>query len=237
VATAYGSPHRSRRCDHVVVSPGPWGANLLADLAPYIELRRPVLARFVAREQGIFEPDPFPCFARATPVEWYGLPSLDGTGIKLGLSRELNEVVPDPDNLDRSIPISAVQTFCELVLTFFPDVHPDPVRVTGYMEAYAPDGPGLVGCFDGVDRLTMIAGLSGHGFKLAPALGDIAADCALTGASSRNLEVLNPNRFTLSGSVGKRPVIRDDLIARWRHSSDASATSTTTSRSCGRTEL
>jgi len=37
--------------------------------------------------------------------------------------------------------------------------------------------------------------VSGHGFKLAPALGDIAADYSLTGESTLNLALLDPNRF------------------------------------------
>ena len=41
----------------------------------------------------------------------------------------------------------------------------------------------------------MVTGLSGHGFKLAPALGEIAADYALNGSSRNTIPLLNPERF------------------------------------------
>jgi sarcosine oxidase len=185
----------SERYDRVIVTTGPWAARLLPQATPFVEVRRPVLAWFLARDRALFQPDRLPCFARTTPVEWYALPALDGSGLKLGLNRDMNALVPDPDRLDRSVPVSEVEAFRDLAERYFPDLHPDPVRVSAYMEGYTPDGHGLVGLAPGDDRLTMVVGLSGHGFKLAPAFGEIAADFALTGASERSLSLLDPRRY------------------------------------------
>ncbi|MEV8545493.1 N-methyl-L-tryptophan oxidase [Streptomyces sp. NPDC051572] len=195
----------SERYDHVVVTTGPWAGNLLPGLAALIDVRRPVSAWFLARDRAPFDPATFPCFLRTTPTEWYGLPALDGSGLKLGLSGEVNTPVADPDALDRTIPVEEVQAFRALVAEYFPDLYPDPVRVTGYMEGYTPDGHGIVGQLPGEDRVTVVTGLSGHGFKLAPALGDIAADHALTGATDSSIALLDPNRFLdPSGFLGAR---------------------------------
>ena len=186
---------RSERYDHVVVTTGPWAAKILPELAALINVRKAVSAWFVAKERGAFEPANFPCFIRTTPEEFYGLPAMDGSGLKLGLSGTVNRPVADPDALDRTVPLDEVQAFRKLVAESFPALYPDPVRVAAYMEGYTRDGHGIVGRLGGEERLTVVTGLSGHGFKLAPALGEIAADYALEGASKNTIPLLNPDRF------------------------------------------
>ena len=73
------------------------------------------------------------------------------------------------------------------------------------MEGYTQDGHGIVGRLGGEERLTVVTGLSGHGFKLAPALGEIAADYALDGSSDNTISLLNPDRFlTVPASTANR---------------------------------
>src|SRR6266487_4966035 len=43
--------------------------------------------------------------------------------------------------------------------------------------------------------LTVLAGFSGHGFKLAPVIGEIAAELALTGRSPLPIPLFDPHRF------------------------------------------
>ena len=186
---------RSERYDHVVVTTGPWAAKLLPELAPLVQVRKAVSAWFVAKERGAFDPANFPCFIRTTPEEFYGLPAMDGNGLKLGLSGTVNRLVDDPDALDRTVPIDEMKAFRQLVADSFPALYPDPVRVAAYMEGYTQDGHGIVGRLGGEDRITVLTGLSGHGFKLAPALGEIAADYALHGASDNTIPLLSPDRF------------------------------------------
>ena len=186
---------QSERYDHVVVTTGPWAAKLLPELGALVEVRKAVSAWFVAKERGAFEPANFPCFIRTAPEEYYGLPAMEGNGLKLGLSGTVNRPVPDPDALDRTVPLDEVQGFRELVAESFPALYPDPVRVAAYMEGYTQDGHGIVGRPGGEERLTVVTGLSGHGFKLAPALGEIAADYALDGSSDKTIPQLNPDRF------------------------------------------
>ncbi|MET4538603.1 sarcosine oxidase [Arthrobacter bambusae] len=183
------------RYDHVIITTGPWATKLLPELAPLVEVRKAVSAWFITKERGAFDPATFPSFIRTTPEEFYGLPAMSGNGLKLGLSGTVNRPVADPDALDRTVPIDEIEAFRELVADSFPALYPDPVRVTAYMEGYTPDGHGIVGQPGHEERITVITGLSGHGFKLAPIFGDIAADYALHGASVNTIPVLNPDRF------------------------------------------
>ncbi|MDR6687768.1 sarcosine oxidase [Arthrobacter sp. 1088] len=186
---------RSERYDHVVVTTGPWAAKLFPELAPLVQVRKAVSAWFVTKERGAFDPANFPCFIRTTPEEFYGLPAMDGNGLKLGLSGTVNRLVADPDALDRTVPVDEITAFRQLVADSFPALYPDPVRVAAYMEGYTQDGHGIVGRLGSEDRISVLTGLSGHGFKLAPALGEIAADYALQGASDNTIPLISPDRL------------------------------------------
>ncbi len=181
--------------DAAVVAAGPWSSPLLPALAPRIRVRRPVSAWFPARNPEFFRPDRFPPFIRTTPRECYGLAALDGSGLKLGLSSADNADVADPERLERTVPMEEVARFCALVQELLPGLHPEPSRVSAYMEGYSPDGHGLVGALPGAERLTVVAALSGHGFKMAPGLAQVAADFALDGGSPHALALLEPGRF------------------------------------------
>ena len=60
----------------------------------------------------------------------------------------------------------------------------------------SPDGHFLVGTRRGLRRTHFAAGLSGHGFKLASALGDALVDLALRGRTDLPIGFLSPARFT-----------------------------------------
>ena len=47
----------------------------------------------------------------------------------------------------------------------------------------------------GFEHVTVVAGLSGHGFKMTPALGRAATDLALTGTSELPIGFLGAGRF------------------------------------------
>jgi SAM-dependent methyltransferase len=59
----------------------------------------------------------------------------------------------------------------------------------------SPDGHFLVGARRGARRIHFAAGLSGHGFKLAPALGDALVDLALRSRTDLPIDFLTPARF------------------------------------------
>jgi sarcosine oxidase len=72
-----------------------------------------------------------------------------------------------------------------------PGLHPDPIRLSVYMEGYTESSRPLVGPLPGHDNVVLLAGFSGHGFKLSPAMGDIAADLALDGASPQPIDFIS----------------------------------------------
>jgi sarcosine oxidase len=82
------------------------------------------------------------------------------------------------------------------VAELLPGLLPTPVRISSYMDAYTSDGHGLVGALPGTDNVWLLGAFSGHGFKLATAFGQVAADLVTEGKTGLPIEQLDPARFT-----------------------------------------
>jgi sarcosine oxidase len=175
-----------------VVTVGPWVNDLLPDLPWEVDIRRLLSAWYVPTADAWFGEER-PAFIRTAPTHCYGLPSPDGVSVKLGLSRALHRPVDDPNRLDRTVEPEELEIFTELIRRHMPDLTPDPVRLSVYMEGYTESSRPLMGPLPGTgnDNVVLLAGFSGHGFKLSPAFGDIAADLALDGSTSQPIDFLS----------------------------------------------
>ena len=68
-----------------------------------------------------------------------------------------------------------------------------PVRAVVCLQENSPDRHFVIGPI--TPGITVLAGFSGHGFKFAPVIGDIAADLALQGMTTRSIAPFSPQRF------------------------------------------
>ncbi|GAA3625426.1 N-methyl-L-tryptophan oxidase [Lentzea roselyniae] len=180
----------AEKFDAAVVTVGPWVNDLLPDLPWEVDIRRLINAWYVPTTDAWFG-DERPAFIRTAPTHCYGLPSPDGVSVKLGLSRAVHLPVDDPNRLNRTVEPHELEIFTQLIEQYMPDLHPDPIRLSVFMEGYTESSRPLVGPLPGNDAVVLLAGFSGHGFKLSPAMGDIAADLALDGATPRPIEFLS----------------------------------------------
>lgn len=187
-----------RRFDRVVVAGGAWSGRLLPRLAPWVEPRRIVLTWFAARQPELYEPGRFPIFIRDGAADrsdhMSGMPSVDGAGVKVS-GENYHATVMDPDSLERSVKVTDLDYTRDAVGRVLPGLYPYPIRVSAYMDGYTPDGHALVGALPGNDRVIVLAGFSGHGFKMSPVIGDITADLLLDGKTDRPVDHLAPGRF------------------------------------------
>jgi sarcosine oxidase len=183
---------RSEHFDAAVVTVGPWVNDLLPDLPWEVDIRRLLSAWYVPGTDAWFGEER-PAFIRTAPTHCYGLPSPDGVSVKLGLSRALHRPVDDPNRLDRTVEPEELEIFTELIRHHMPDLNPDPIRLSVYMEGYTESSRPLMGPLSGSsnDNVILLAGFSGHGFKLSPAFGDIAADLALDGSTPQPIDFLS----------------------------------------------
>jgi sarcosine oxidase len=180
----------TERFDAAVVTPGPWTGDLLPDLPWEVSVYRAISAWFLPNEDHPADVER-PAFIHRGDIPFYGIPSPDGLAVKLGLPQAHHKPVDDPNHLNRTVAPEELETFTTAVRRHLPGLNPDPVRLSVFMEGYTDSTRPLVGPLPGCDDIVLLAGFSGQGFKLSPAMGDIAADLALDGASNQPIDFIS----------------------------------------------
>ncbi|QIK63658.1 N-methyl-L-tryptophan oxidase [Leucobacter viscericola] len=158
----------------VVVASGSWSTRLSPELNDLLRLQVLGLTWFMPRDPAAFAPDRFPAFLRdAGPVHFFGAPSFDGYAFKACTNPEwpvFRDVTEVPTSHTREELIKIGQRASEL----FEGINPEPVRQSVHHCAYTPDRLPVVDR-SASGRVITLTGLSGHGFKFIPQLGEWAA--------------------------------------------------------------
>ncbi|KAB1660822.1 N-methyl-L-tryptophan oxidase [Pseudoclavibacter sp. CFCC 13796] len=162
------------RAKRAVIAQGSWARRLNPDLAAVLTVQPLPLTWFMPHHLELFTPDRFPAFIRDEgPVHFFGAPSLDGYSVKV-TPRRFHDPVADVDEVPKTISAEKLSEIGHLAQEFFPDLNPEPVHWSVHHDAFTADKvPVIDAGLDG--RVLTLAGFSGHGFKLAPGVGEIAA--------------------------------------------------------------
>ena len=102
----------------------------------------------------------------------YGLASVDG--LKVGFHGQ--GPVVDPDDRDRTPDAVMLAGLREYARPWLPGVDPESAVPVTCLYTLTPDQQFVV---DRLGRITVLAGFSGHGFKFASAIGELAAGLTL----------------------------------------------------------
>src|SRR5699024_7370758 len=171
-------------------------AKLMPELERKVEARRLVLTWFAAKNIDDFRPDKFPIFARMRKdIRLTGTPTLDGTMVKASNTKDPG-IVPEPGNLNRDVSLEELKEVSDAVRELIPNLVPDPVRASVYMEGYTQHRQSIVVSVPGLAHTILVSGFSGHGCKMAPIIRSIAADVIVEGKTSRSIEHLSLKRVT-----------------------------------------
>lgn len=103
----------------------------------------------------------------------------------------------DPDAYSSRVGMDFVEDIWSRLAKRIPDIA-DGEFFTGYAGLYTttPDLHPVIGRVDGIDGLYVCTGFSGHGFKLAPAVGIVVAELILDGqARTVDISSLRMSRF------------------------------------------
>jgi sarcosine oxidase len=185
------------RARHAIVCAGAWLGGLLPDLGLPLAVERQVMVWFPAPDPAAFAPDRFPVFVHDRPDRTgYGLPSLDGATVKVAIHHGGRPAAPD--GLDRSVTEADTAPAASFVAETLPGLTPVPSRVVVCMYTNTPDRHFVVGRV-GIPNVTVVSACSGHGFKFAPVMGEIAADLAIDGRTQHDVSGFSPARFARSG--------------------------------------
>ncbi len=193
--------HATYRAARLILTTGPWAAELLADRGLPLQVVRIVNAYFAPTRPDWWTSERgAPDFLLSVPEgSFYGMPSIEGTGVKIGrhdngeatTARTIRRAI-DPDEiaalrgvLDRYMPGAsgplAYQLTCMYTMT------PDEQYI---IEAHPTQAQVVYGC-----------GCSGTSYKFSGVIGGILADLALTGRSDHDLAFLSSRRFATVGTV------------------------------------
>ena len=182
-----GDALRTRRC---IVAAGPWTGMVLPELAAHLRVERQLTAWFEVDDPRAFAPSRFPVFVRELADGWlrYGVPAIDGRTIKIAAHHE--GALADPDALERTVSPSDLAPLDEYATTMLRGVRTPPVRCVVCMYTNTPDEHLLVGPLPTRPGVVVAGGCSGHSFKFASVLGDVAADLVMRDATKRDIRAL-----------------------------------------------
>ena len=180
--------------DAAVIAAGPWMPDLI-DWLP-LTVERQVLAWFaIDAGAGWLAPERFPVFIRQAEGfgDVYGFPTLDGASVKIARHHEGDAT--DPQHVRREVSDGELDALRRFVATRLRGVTQRVTRTVTCMYTNTPDGHFAIGLDPQDARVTVISACSGHGFKFAPVIGDIAADLVCDGHTSRDISHFSLERF------------------------------------------
>jgi monomeric sarcosine oxidase len=177
------------RAGALVIAGGAWNAQLLPSFDLPLMVHRKHLHWFRcddARYQSGF-------FFDLPHGQFYGFPVQNGR-LKVA-EHSGGEPVSDPLNCDRSPDPTDSRRVEAFVRDHLPGVTPERLDHKTCFYTRTPDDHFIVDRVPGHDNVAYAAGLSGHGFKFAPALGELLVDLATGETPGVEYRFLGQSRF------------------------------------------
>ena len=127
---------------------------------------------------------------------YYGVPTWPGQsapiGVKVGFHGPGSEVEPDQVS---EIGSEVVERFTADLADRLPGVFDRPLAAQACLYTMSPDQHFVVDRVPDRGSMIVLGGFSGHGYKFAPVIGEIAADLAIDGGTGRPAAFLSLDRF------------------------------------------
>lgn len=184
----------------VVLATGGWAASsaLLPPPAP-LSVERQVQIWFRPEDPAPFASERFPIFLRfGGRTAFYGIPIVRAFG---GLSAEAVKVcahhggrATSAEGLERTVDQDDEGHVLDFVRTYLPTLGTSIVERRVCMYTNTPDENFVIGPHPEEPRVIVACGFSGHGFKLAPAVGELVRDLVVDEAAPHPL--FDPRRFS-----------------------------------------
>jgi sarcosine oxidase len=194
VTTAAGSYTAGR----LVICPGAWAPELLADLEVPFTVERQVMHWFQPTGgTGPFTAHPVYIHEAADGTQIYGFPAIDGPdgGAKVAFFRRGS--VTTPETIDRVVHPDEVAAMTEHLHGVLPTLPGRHLTAVTCMYTTTPDHHFVLAAHPAHEQVTVACGFSGHGFKFVPVVGEILADLATEGTTEHPIALFDPRRPAL----------------------------------------
>jgi sarcosine oxidase len=180
----------------LVICPGAWAPELLADLGIPIAIERQVSYWFdPVGGTAPFTGNPIFIHEDEGGMQAYGFPAIDGPdgGVKVGFHRRGVECTPA--TIDRTVHDTEIAAMRNGVATLLPALDGPCVHAVTCMYSNTPDEHFVIARRPDSENITVACGFSGHGFKFVPVVGEILADLAIDGATRHPISLFDPKRL------------------------------------------
>lgn len=191
------TPRERYRAARLVLCAGAWNPSEVPGLHLPLEVERQVLVWFdPPTTPDLFDSAHFPIFVyeHRPGHTAYGFPRVDGR-VKAAIFHG-GETVQDPDVLQPPATEAEIRSVRDTLAPTFPAFATAPLRATATcLFTNAPDSRFVIGPHPTCPQVILCSACSGHGFKFAPAIGEIIADLALSGSSTLDISPFDVTRF------------------------------------------
>lgn len=174
---------------HIVVCPGPWAPELLADLDIPFGIERQVQYFFRPTEN--FRDHPIYIWEREGS-HFYGFPEIEGA-VKVAF--HTGGRICTPETIDRTVHAHEVNAIADATRPVMPGIAGGLQRAVTCMYTNTDDEHFVIAPHPGHRDVTVACGFAGHGFKFVPVVGEILADLAINGATRHPIALFDPARL------------------------------------------
>ncbi len=180
--------------DRLVITAGPWSRSLLPANFPTIRVLAKHLHWFRNHDQRLDANAGCPIYLFEDDNGiFYGFPALAGR-VKVAEHTGGNPVEGDVTTVSRADDPSDRERVESFLRQTLPGLQTDRMAHDVCFYSMSRDHHFYVGPLPGSSRVCIAAGLSGHGFKFAPVIGEALADLAMSGHSDLPIDFLRCDR-------------------------------------------
>jgi sarcosine oxidase len=182
----------------LILSLGPWFKEMMDALGASLRIQRNVQAWF-SPSLASYRASEFPAFLldrAGLSAPLYGFPDF-GDGVKAAFHGF--GAITTADEIDREVNMTRdVAPIAAAMEEWMPGASANFREAQPCMYSLTPDGHFVIDHHPRHANVILCGGFSGHGFKFAPVVGEIAAELALDGGSRHQIDFLSLQRFTAS---------------------------------------
>lgn len=179
----------------VVLTAGPWMADLAPALRSKLVPERQVLGWFGVQDRRAFDAGAFPVFVLEAEEGWYyGFPEYSVPGFKIGKYHHRYQPT-HPDRMPRDLEPADEEALRLPLARYFPSAN-------GALESWAtciftntPDEHFIIDRSPEIPEVLLVSACSGHGFKFCSVIGEICADLVADHDTQHDISLFRLSRF------------------------------------------
>lgn len=185
--------------DKLIISSGAWNKKILDDIDLKVQIQpsRQTIAWFDS-DDILYKSDGFPGFFADVPTGvYYGFPSIDGTGLKIGRYDNGDAIYPSYYNNEFGAYPKDKKDISEFLTKYMKQANGDINVGKTCMFTNTPDENFIIDTHPHHNHIAIAAGFSGHGYKFSSAVGEALCDLVTDGETKEDLSLFKITRPSL----------------------------------------